>query len=78
VRILRSPPVLGGLLGVIVALAFVAVVTAVDSSDTAVWWWPAVAVIGVIGGAVLGSLLGTEAEGESPDEAYDGDSARDT
>jgi hypothetical protein len=51
----------------------VAVVTAIAGSDTGIWWWPAVAVAGVVGGGVLGSLFGAEAEGESPDEAYDGD-----
>jgi hypothetical protein len=56
-------------------LLFVAVVTAIAESDTAIWWWPAVAVAGVVGGGVLGSLFGAEAEGESPDEAYDGDPA---
>jgi hypothetical protein len=74
-RVLRSPPALGGLIGITVALVFVAVVTAIDSSDTAVWWWPAVAIFGAIGGGVLGSLLGAEAEGESPDE-YDSESSQ--
>lgn len=68
--VLRTPPVLGGLIGAAAALLFVAVVTAIAGSNTEIWWWPAVAVAGVIGGAVLGSLIGTEAEGESPDEAY--------
>jgi hypothetical protein len=76
VRVLRAPPVLGLLIGVAAALVFVAVVTAIASSDREIWWWPAVAVAGAVGGAVLGSLFGTEAEGESPDE-YDSDSARD-
>ena len=75
-RVLRNPLVLGALIGTAVALLFVGVVTAVAGSDSAVWWWPAVAVFGAIGGAVLGSLIGAEAEGESPDE-YDSDSARD-
>ena len=77
-RLLRLPPVLGGLIGIAAALVFVAVVTLIDSSDSAVWWWPAVAIFGAIGGGVLGSLLGTEAEGESPQESYDGDAAPDT
>jgi hypothetical protein len=77
VRVLRSPPVLGALGGIVVALLFVAVVTAIGSSDSEVWWWPAVAIFGGIGGAVLGSLIGTEAEGESPDE-YESDASRDT
>jgi hypothetical protein len=71
--VLRIPPVLGGLIGIAVGLIFVAVVTAIAGSDTAIWWWPAVAVATGIGGAVLGSLVGAEAEGESPDEAYDSD-----
>ena len=75
--VLRTPPVLGGLIGTAAALLFVAVVTAIAGSDSEIWWWPAVAVFGAVGGAVLGSLIGTEAEGESPDEAYDGDRARD-
>jgi hypothetical protein len=77
VRVLRTPPVLGLLIGIAAALIFVAVVTAIAGSDTQVWWWPAVAVFGGIGGGVLGSLMGAEAEGESPDESYDGDPARD-
>jgi hypothetical protein len=77
VRELRTPPVLGGLIGAAVGVLAVAVVTVIASSDSAIWWWPVVAVFGAIGGAVLGSLIGTEAEGESPDEAYDGDPARD-
>jgi ABC-type Fe3+-siderophore transport system permease subunit len=73
VSVLRNPLVLGGLIGMAVGVLFVAVVTAIAGSDTGIWWWPAVAVAGVVGGAVLGSLFGAEAEGESRDEAYDGD-----
>jgi hypothetical protein len=76
-RVLRTPPVLGLLIGAIAALLFVAVVTAIAGSNSKIWWWPAVAVAGAIGGGVLGSLFGTEAEGESPDEAYEGDAAPD-
>jgi hypothetical protein len=72
VSVLRHPPVLGALLGVAVALLFVGVVTAI-AGRTEIWWWPAVAVAGIIGGGVLGSVLGAEAEGEPPDEAYEGD-----
>ena len=75
--LLRSPPVLGCVAGAVLALLFVAVVTAIAGSDSAVWWWPAVAIFGAIGGGVLGALLGTEAEGESPDESYDRDTAGD-
>jgi hypothetical protein len=75
VSVLRTPPVLGGLVGTGAAVLFVVIVTAIAGSDSEIWWWPAVAIFGGIGGAVLGSLVGTEAEGESPDEAYDGDSA---
>jgi hypothetical protein len=72
VRVLRSPPILGGLLGTTVALLFAAVVTAIAGSETEFWWWPAVAVFCAIGGGVLGSVLGVEASGESPDEDYHG------
>jgi hypothetical protein len=76
VHVLRTPPVLGALGGIAAALIFVAVVTAIAGSDSEVWWWPIVAIFGAIGGGVLGSLIGTEAEGESPDE-YESDPARD-
>jgi hypothetical protein len=59
-------------LGVAAALLFVGVVTWIAGSDTSVWWWPAAAVTGAFCGAVMGALFGVEAEGESPDEAYDG------
>jgi hypothetical protein len=69
--------VLGALIGAGAGVLLVAVVTVVAGSDSQIWWWPAVAVFCAIGGGVLGSLIATEAEGESPDEAYDSDSARD-
>jgi hypothetical protein len=75
-RLLRTPPIVGLVIGIAVALIFVAIVTAIAGSNTQTWWWPAVAVAGAIGGGVLGSLMGAEAEGESPDE-YDSDPARD-
>jgi hypothetical protein len=73
VSVLRVPPLLGGLVGAAAALLFVAIVTVIVGTHTEVWWWPATAVAGIIGGAVLGSMLGMETEGESPDEAYNGD-----
>ena len=76
-RFLRAPPVLGGLVCAAAGLLLVAVATAIVGSDGAIWWWPAVAVAGAIGGASIGPLFGAEAEGESPDEAYDGDQAPD-
>jgi hypothetical protein len=75
-HVLRTPPVIGLLLGALAALVFVVIVTAIAGSNGKIWWWPAVAVAGAIGGGVLGSLFGTESEGESPDEAYDDESAR--
>lgn len=75
--LLRAPPVLGSLVGAAAGLLFVVVVTAIAGSDGAIWWWPAVAVAGAFGGAIVGPLFGAEAEGESPDEAYDGDPTRD-
>src|SRR4051794_12388904 len=63
----------GSVIGVAVALGIVAVITAVAGSAPDVWSWPAAAAAGAFGGAVIGALLAVESEGESPDEAYDGD-----
>jgi hypothetical protein len=68
-NMLRTPPVLGALIGIAVTLGFAAVVTAIAGSDSQIWWWPAVAVFVAIGGAVMGSLFGAESEGPPPDEA---------
>jgi hypothetical protein len=75
VSALRAPPVLGGLIGTAVALLFVAIVTGIAGSEGEIWWWPAVALAGAIGGAAVGPLFGAEVEGESPDE-YDDDPTR--
>ena len=69
-KVLRDAPLLGAVGGVVFALVFVGAVTAIAGSDTSIWWWPATAVAGAVGGGVLGSLFGAEAEGESPDEGY--------
>jgi hypothetical protein len=74
--LLRSPPLLGGLVGAAAGMLFVAVVTLIAGSDGAIWWWPAVAIAGALGGAIVGPLFGAEAEGESPDE-YDSAPVRD-
>jgi hypothetical protein len=65
-----SKPLKGLVLGVVVALVFVAVTTPVARGDSGIWWWPAGLVAGAIGGAVLGALFGVESEGELPEEAY--------
>jgi len=62
--------VIGLVLGVVVAVVVVVVVSLFASSDTSVWWWPAVLVFGAIGGGVIGALLGEEAAGEAPEEGY--------
>jgi hypothetical protein len=77
-RELRSPPVLGAVIGAAAGVLLVFVITEIAGSDSQIWWWPAVALFCAIGGGVLGALIATEAEGESPDEAYDSDPARDT
>jgi hypothetical protein len=61
----------GVVVGIVVALIFVAVTTPIAGSDTSIWWWPAALVAGASGGGVIGLLVGAESEGESPDEAYD-------
>ena len=62
--------VIGLVLGVVVAVVIVAAISLFASSDTSVWWWPAVLVFGAIGGGVIGALLGEEAAGEAPEEGY--------
>jgi hypothetical protein len=69
-RLLRNDLLRGAAIGVAVALIVVAAITRIAESDTSIWWWPATAVAGVFGGAVIGALIGGEAEGEPPDEAY--------
>jgi hypothetical protein len=59
-------------LGVAVALLGVVGITSVAGSNTDIWWWPAGAIVGIIGGAAMGTLFSVEAAGESPDEEYDG------
>jgi peptidoglycan/LPS O-acetylase OafA/YrhL len=67
--------VVAALLGAVVAIVIVAVITSVSGSDTSIWWWPATATAGVVGGLVLGGLFGIEAEGELPEEFGDATSA---
>ncbi|MDQ1556280.1 MAG: hypothetical protein QOI02_1282 [Actinomycetota bacterium] len=66
-----SPIRKGVVLGIVIALIFVALTTPIAGSDKSIWWWPGALVAGASGGGVIGALLGAESEGESPDEAYD-------
>lgn len=58
-RLLRNDLLRGAAIGVAVALIVVAAITRIAESDTSIWWWPATAVAGVFGGAVIGALIGS-------------------
>jgi hypothetical protein len=73
----RGRIVVGAALGVVVAIAVVAVAHGMLGSSADEKWWPAVVAAG-FGGGVVGAVLGVEASGELPDEGYDGLSDRPT
>jgi hypothetical protein len=68
---------IGGVLGVVVALSLSTGVRDVLGSGTSAKWWP-LAVAAALGGGVVGAIVGVEADGELPDEGYDGAPARRT
>jgi hypothetical protein len=62
---------IGAVLGVAVALGLVIGVRYVLGSGASATWWP-VTVAAALGGGVMGAIVGVEADGELPDEGYDG------
>jgi hypothetical protein len=67
----RRHVAIGAVLGIAVALSLVVGVRYVLGSGTSAKWWP-VAVAAALGGGVMGAIFGVEADGELPDEGYDG------
>jgi uncharacterized membrane protein YfcA len=71
-RVMRSRRhvAIGAVLGVAITLSLLTGARYALGSGIGAKWWP-VMVAAALSGAVIGAILGVEADGELPDEGYD-------